>query len=112
MMKRQKCLEYKRERRGSKNETQIMQKRVKFDFEISFTNGGSIKGEDFRLDISGDDISDKELTDYIVEDLRLLMVGQTKILNKVIFEEQHKRKPINENEKREQKFLLSGNNDL
>ena len=111
-MKRQKCLEYKRERRGSKNETQIMQKRVKFDFEISFTNGGSIKGEGFRLDISGDDISDKELTDYIIEDLRLLMVGQTKILNKVIFEEQHKRKPINENEKPEQKFLLSGNKDL
>ncbi|POS00806.1 kynurenine formamidase [Flavobacterium croceum DSM 17960] len=74
-----------------------MDKRVKFDFEIYFTNGGSIKGEDFRLDISGDNISDKELADYIVADLRLLMVGQTKILNKVIFEEQHKRKPINEN---------------
>lgn len=74
-----------------------MDKRVKFDFEIYFTNGGSIKGQGFRLDISGDNISDKELADYIVADLRLLMVGQTKILNKVIFEEQHKRKPINEN---------------
>ncbi len=76
-----------------------MDKRVKFDFEIYFTNGGSIKGEDFRLDISGDNISDEELADYIVADLRLLMVGQTKILNKIIFEEQHKRKPINENNK-------------
>lgn len=73
-----------------------MDKRVKFDFEIYFTNGGSIKGEDFRLDISGDTISDKELADYIVEDLRLLMVGQTKILNKEIFNEAHKRKPIDE----------------
>ncbi|MFN8355844.1 MAG: cyclase family protein [Spirosomataceae bacterium] len=72
-----------------------MDKRVKFDFEIYFTNGGSIKGEDFRLDIAGDHISDKELADYLVADLRLLMVGQTKILNKVIFEEPHKRKPIN-----------------
>ncbi len=71
-----------------------MDKRVKFDFEIYFTNGGSIKGEDFRLDISGDNISDKELADYLVEDLRLLMVGQTKILNKRIFAEAHKRKPI------------------
>ena len=61
-----------------------MDKRVKFDFEIYFTNGGSIKGEDFRLDIAGDHISDKELADYIVADLRLLMVGQTKILNKEI----------------------------
>ena len=72
-----------------------MDKRVKFDFEIYFTNGGSIKGEDFRLDISGDTISDKELADYIVADLRLLMVGETKILNKEILYEKHKRKPIN-----------------
>lgn len=70
-------------------------KRVKFDFEIYFTNGGSIKGEDFRLDIAGDDISDKELADYIVADLRLLMVGQANILNKEILTEPHKRKPIN-----------------
>lgn len=77
----------------------IMDKRVRFDFEIYFTNGGSIKGEDFRLDISGDNISDKELADYIVADMRLLMVGQTKIFNKKIFDEQHKRKPISENVK-------------
>jgi arylformamidase len=73
-----------------------MDKRVKFDFEIFFTNGGSIKGEDFRLDISGNAITDEELSDYIVKDMRLLMVGQTKILNKEIFEEKHKRKPIND----------------
>src|SRR5918994_5629226 len=72
-----------------------MDKRVKFDFEIYFTNGGSIKGDDFRLDIEGDTISDKELSDYIVDDLRLLMVGQTKILNKEVFNETHKRKPVN-----------------
>lgn len=81
-----------------------MQKRVKFDFEIYFTNGGNIKGEDFCLDIQGDTISDKELADYIVTDLRLLMVGQTKILNKIIFEEPHKRKPINE--KKETNLLI------
>ncbi len=71
-----------------------MDKRVKFDFEIYFTNGGSIKGEDFRLDITGDTISDQELADYIVADMRLLMVGQTKILNKEILSEPHKRTPI------------------
>ena len=82
-----------------------MQKRVKFDFEIYFTNGGGIKGEDFRLDIPGNDISDKELADYIVEDLRLLMVGQTKILNKEIFVEAHKRQPINEKSNREESLI-------
>ena len=74
-----------------------MDKRVKFDFEFFFTNGGSIKGEDFRLDIAGDDISDKELADYIIEDMRLLMVGETRILNKEIITEPHKRKPIDQN---------------
>ncbi|POY35139.1 cyclase [Solitalea longa] len=73
-----------------------MNKRVKFDFEIYFTNGGCIKGEDFKLDIAGDDISDKALVEYLVEDMRLLMVGETKILNKEIISEPHKRKPINE----------------
>lgn len=71
-----------------------MDKGVKFDFEIYFTNGGSLKGADFRLDITSDTISDKELADYIVKDLRLLMVGQTKILNKEIINETRKRKPI------------------
>jgi kynurenine formamidase len=68
-----------------------MDKRVKFDFEIDFTNGGGIQGQDFRFDIVGDDISDKELADYLVEDMHLLMVGEVRILNKEIINEQHKR---------------------
>ena len=68
-----------------------MDKRVKFDFEIDFSNGGGIQGQDFRLDIEGDDISDEELAKYIVEDMRLLMVGEVRILNKQIITEKHKR---------------------
>ncbi|XRG80673.1 cyclase [Rossellomorea sp. GAMAL-10_SWC] len=68
-----------------------MDKRVQFDFEIEFTNGGGIQGQDFRLDIEGDDISDEELAKYIVEDMRLLMVGVVRILNKKIINEKHKR---------------------
>ncbi|TKH06416.1 cyclase [Peribacillus simplex] len=52
-----------------------MDKRVQFDFEIEFTNGGGLQGQEFRLDIDGDDITDQELAKYIVEDMRLLMVG-------------------------------------
>ena len=66
--------------------------RVQFDFEIEFTNGGGIQGQDFRLDIDGNDISDKDLANYIANDMRLLMVGRTKIFNKKIFYEPHKRK--------------------
>lgn len=68
-----------------------MDKRVLFDFEIEFTNGGGIQGQEFRLDIDGDDISDEELAKYIVEDMRLLMVGKVRILNKKIINEKHKR---------------------
>jgi arylformamidase len=75
-----------------------MDKRVKFDFEIFFSNGGSLRGEDFRLDIFKDTISDEELSKYLVKDMRLLMVRETRIMNKEIFEEAHKRRS-SENQK-------------
>lgn len=66
-------------------------RRVIFDFDITFSNGGGLHGEDFRLDIDGDTISDEELSDYIVRDLNLLMVGDVGITNKRYVEEPHKR---------------------
>jgi kynurenine formamidase len=71
-----------------------MNHRVQFDFEIEFTNGGGIQGRDFRLDIAGNDISDRDLADYLVADMRLLMVGAVRIDNKRIVVEPHKRDPI------------------
>jgi arylformamidase len=68
-----------------------LQKRVVFDFEVDFSNGGGIQGQDFRLDIDGDDIGDEALAAYIVQDMRLLMVGAVRILNKHIISEPHKR---------------------
>jgi arylformamidase len=70
---------------------EIDDNRVVFDFEIDFSNGGGIQGQGFRLDIEGDDIDDQTLADYIVEDMRLFMVGETRILNKQIISEKHKR---------------------
>jgi len=70
---------------------EIDDKRVVFDFEIDFSNGGGIQGQGFRLDIEGDDIDDQTLADYIVEDMQLLMVGEVRILNKQIISEKHKR---------------------
>ena len=70
------------------------QKRVRFDFDIEFTNGGGIQGQDFRLDIAGDDIADDTLAAYIVDDMRLLMVGSVSILRKEILTEPHKRTPV------------------
>lgn len=67
------------------------QKRVQFDFEVEFLNGGGLQGQEFRLDIEGDDIDDGALAQYIIQDLRLLMVGRVAILNKSIVVEPHKR---------------------
>ena len=68
-----------------------VQKRVVFNFEIDFSNGGGLQGQEFRLDIEGDDISDAELADYIIDDLRLLMVERVRILRKRVIVEAHKR---------------------
>lgn len=69
----------------------MAEKRVVFDFEVDFSNGGGLQGQEFRLDITGDSISDAELADYIVRDMRLLMVKDVRILKKQIIEEVHKR---------------------
>jgi len=66
-------------------------KRVQFDFEIEFANGGGLQGQEFRLDIAGEAITDEQLADAIVRDLRLLMVGSVRIFNKQIITERHKR---------------------
>jgi arylformamidase len=72
-------------------------KRVVFDFAVEFSNGGGIQGQDFRLDIDGDDIADSALAEYIIKDMRLLMVGAVHILNKRIIEEPHKRRALTAN---------------
>ena len=68
--------------------------RVKFDFVVHFTNGGSLSAQDFRLDIPGSDIGDDALATYLIRDMRLLMAGQVDITNKQVLEEPHKRAAI------------------
>ena len=70
----------------------MLEHRAVFDFEIDFSNGGAIQGQGFRLDIDGNEIGDDELVAYIIRDLRLLMVGEARILNKCIVTEAHKRR--------------------
>lgn len=67
------------------------EQRIKFDFEVNFSNGGGIQGQDFRLDLHDEDLSDQALADYIVKDLQLLMVKEVRILNREVIQEPHKR---------------------
>ena len=68
-----------------------MDRRVAFDFDIEFTNGGGLQGQDFRLDVPAEDVTDAWIGDALVRDLRLLMVGDVRIRNRRILEEPHKR---------------------
>ena len=68
-----------------------MDRRVAFDFDIEFTNGGGLQGQDFRLDVPGEDVTDAWIGDALVRDLRLLMVGDVRIPNRRVLEEPHKR---------------------
>ena len=68
-----------------------MDERVEFDFEIEFTNGGALQGQEFRLDVPRADVSDTWLADALVRDLRLLMVGEVRIRNRRAIQEPHKR---------------------
>jgi arylformamidase len=64
--------------------------RAQFDAEVSFSNGGWLRVEAFRLDIPGQDISDGELAALFVRHLGLLMVGEVRIQNKQLLREPHK----------------------
>ncbi len=69
----------------------MSEQRVVFDFDIRFSNGGSLHGEDFRLDLDGDEITDGALGTRLVDDLNLLMVGEVEISRKRYVSEPHKR---------------------
>ena len=69
-------------------------KRAVFDFEVRFSNGGGLQGQDFRLDVGQGDISDRQLAAAVIAELRLLMVAEVTILNRRIIDEAHRRSPV------------------
>jgi arylformamidase len=74
----------------------VTERRVVFDFEIEFANGGGIQGQDFRLDLPagmGADgtIDPRFVAEAIVADLRLLMVSAVRVRDARVIEEPHKR---------------------
>lgn len=58
--------------------------RVKFSFRVDFTNGGHVQGEDFLLDLDGEDVDDETLKEMIVSAMNLARAGPVTIYRKQI----------------------------
>ncbi|HUM13638.1 MAG TPA: cyclase family protein [Myxococcaceae bacterium] len=67
-----------------------METRAIFDFVVTFTNGGHLRGEGFRLDLPRPDASDAEIAALLVAHLGLLMVGGVELRNLRRIEEPHR----------------------
>jgi arylformamidase len=67
-----------------------MDTRAIFDFVVTFTNGGSLRGADFRLDLARPDATEQEIAALLVAHLGLLMVGGVELRNLRRVEEPHR----------------------
>ena len=70
-------------------------RRVVFDFEISFANGGGVSGRECRLDLpdgmgADGQVDERYVGDALVSNLRLQMVSGVRIVNARVVEEPHK----------------------
>ena len=65
--------------------------RAELDFEITFTNGGSLRGREFRIDIEHPGMTEDELAEALIRDLGLLMVGRVDIHSRQVMRGQHRR---------------------
>ncbi|MFF1571846.1 cyclase family protein [Leifsonia sp. NPDC058292] len=64
--------------------------RATFDAEIEFANGGGLQAQGFRLDLPSPDIDENELARLFVQHLGLALVGEVRLSNVEVVEEQHR----------------------
>jgi len=67
-----------------------MDTRAIFDFVVTFTNGGSLRGEGFRLDLPRPEAPEEEISRLLVGHLGLLMVEKVELRNVRRVEEPHR----------------------
>ena len=67
-----------------------MEYRAVFDFLVTFTNGGRIQGQGFRLDVPGPGLSTGEVGQLLVAHLGLLMVEEVQLVHLGFVEEPHR----------------------
>ena len=68
----------------------MTQHRACFDFRIAFTNGGTLAGAGFRLDLPGPEATRAEVSELLIHDLGLTMVGSVELTSLRLVEEAHR----------------------
>ena len=66
------------------------QYRAVFDAEVTFSNGGGLQAQGFRVDIPQRDVSNEEIGRLFVTSLDLLLSETVTVRNVRIIEERHK----------------------
>lgn len=64
--------------------------RAQFDAVVTFSNGGELRAQGFRLDLPGDTITEAALGELFVAHLGLLMVGHVQISELRLLREPHR----------------------
>jgi arylformamidase len=64
--------------------------RAQFDAVVTFSNGGGLRADGFRVDVPGPDVTEQDVADLFIASLNLLMVGAVELRNLSVFAEPHK----------------------
>ncbi len=67
-----------------------LQYRAEFDADVSFSNGGGLRAEGFRVDLPGPDVTEEQVAALFTASLGLLMTERVDLLRLRVFPEAHK----------------------
>jgi len=68
----------------------IEEYRAQFDATVTFSNGGALRAEAFRVDVPSPDTGEQEVAALFVASLGLLMVDRVELRGLRVFPEAHK----------------------
>ena len=64
--------------------------RAQFDAVVTFSNGGGLRVDGFRVDVPGPDVTEQDVASLFIASLNLLMVESAELRNLSVFAEPHK----------------------
>ncbi|MFZ0190185.1 MAG: cyclase family protein [Streptosporangiaceae bacterium] len=64
--------------------------RAQFDAVVTFSNGGGLRADGFRVDVPGPDVTEQAVASLFIASLSLLMVESVELRNLSVFAEPHK----------------------